>query len=141
MYAFHKCQCPECTKPAITLYDDDGKIMDAPNWCYEHSPDKDFVRENLRKYLQSHDRIIGMNAEGLKIENWNISGKRFYGCNFQHCTFANLHGDNLRLRMCMLDFSVFTDCSFLHGNTQFCSFAGSKFVHVLFTNSDMIHNN
>ena len=141
MYAFHKCQCPECTKPAITLYDDDGKIMDAPNWCYEHSPDKDFVRENLRKYLQSHDRIIGMNAEGLKIENWNISGKRFYGCNFQHCTFANLHGDNIRLRMCMLDFSVFTDCSFLHGNTQFCSFAGSKFVHVLFTNSDMIHNN
>ena len=141
MYAFQKCQCPECTKPAITLYDDDGKIMDAPNWCYEHSPDKDFVRENIRKYLQSHDRIIGMNAEGLKIENWNISGKRFYGCNFQHCTFANLHGDNIRLRMCMLDFSVFTDCSFLHGNTQFCSFAGSKFVHVLFTNSDMIHNN
>jgi uncharacterized protein YjbI with pentapeptide repeats len=141
MYAFQKCQCPECTKPAITLYDDDGKIMDAPNWCYEHSPDKDFVRENIRKYLQSHDRIIGMNAEGLKIENWNISGKRFYGCNFQHCTFANLHGDNIRLRMCMLDFSVFTDCSFLHGNTQFCSFAGSKFVHALFTNSDMIHNN
>ncbi len=141
MYAFQKCQCPECTKPAITLYDDDGKIMDAPNWCYEHSPDKDFVRENIRKYLQSHQRIIGMNAEGLKIENWNISGKRFYGCNFQHCTFANLHGDNLRLRMCMLDFSVFTDCSFLHGNTQFCSFAGSKFVHVLFTNSDLIHNN
>ena len=51
--------------------------MDAPNWCYEHSPDKDFVRENIRKYLQSHDRIIGMNAEGLKIENWNISGKRY----------------------------------------------------------------
>ena len=66
MYAFHKCQCPECTKQAITLYDDDGKIMDAPNWCYEHSPDKDFVRENIRIDALA---ACAVSADGVKLLN------------------------------------------------------------------------
>ena len=119
MYSFEKCQHPNCNKTALTLFDADGKPITGENFCFEHSPDKNFVIENINRYLQSHQRIIGINAEGCKIEDCNLSDKRFYGCNFQHCTFANLHGDGLRLRMCMLDFSVFTDCTFLKGNTQF----------------------
>ncbi|WP_375294134.1 pentapeptide repeat-containing protein, partial [Klebsiella pneumoniae] len=63
----------------------------------------------------------------------DLTDKKFYGCNFQHCFFIGIKAKNLRSRVCSFDFALFTDCNLLNSNIQYASFAGAKFIHVLFT--------
>ncbi len=43
--------------------------------------------------------------------------------------------------MSMFDFATFADCNLTKSNIQFASFGGATFSHVLFTGSDMVHDN
>ena len=140
MFTINKCQCPECKKPALSSFND-NEITDEPGYCFEHTEDKKAYLAHLKKFIESHDKIVGLNAYGITVQGMDLTDKKFYGCNFQHVLFTNVHAENIRRRMCMMDFATFTDCDFVKGNIQFSSFSGAKFVHLVLTGSDLIHNN
>lgn len=140
MFTINKCQCPECKKTALSSFND-NEIIDEPGYCFEHTEDKKAYLAHLKKFIESHDKIVGLNAYGITVQGMDLTDKKFYGCNFQHVLFTNVHAENIRLRMCMMDFATFTDCDFIKSNIQFSSFSGAKFVHLVLTGSDLIHNN
>lgn len=141
MFSQNNCIEPGCTKIALSSINSNGEITEIPGYCLEHSPDKELVKKQIYDYINTHDKIVGLNAPGLVFENIDLTNKRFYGCNFMHCKFINLHSTAFRSRMTMFDFAIFSDCSLLQCNMQFTSFAGSTFSHTLFTGSDMIQDN
>ena len=141
MYSLNPCRHPGCSKAAVSNFDEKGEISEGPGFCYEHTADKIKFFDSVMGYVANHDKVIGLSAGGLEIHDIDLGDKKFYGCNLQGCTFRNVHGNSVRARMCMFDFSTFSDCDFLKSNIQYSSFAGSKFIHVLLTGSDIIHNN
>jgi len=141
MYLFNKCQYPGCKTFAISSVKDDGTLIESDRFCLRHNPNPEELAHNLREYINTHEKIVGLNADSLTLDDMNLSNKKFYGCNFQHAIFNNVHSNLIRARMCMFDFSTFTDCTFIKSNIQFSSFSGSKMVHTIFTGSDLIHNN
>ncbi len=141
MFITSKCQEPGCTKNSLTVFSGNGYITEAPGFCLEHSENKEEAEKSILDYINRNDKIIGLSACGITFDGIELKNKKFYGCNFQHCNFKNVHSDNLRIKMCMFDFSTFTDCDFLESHFQFNSLAGSKLVHVIFTGSDLVHNN
>ena len=109
-----------------------------------HTKSADEITRKMHHYIAHHDKIIGLNASGIVFSNigdFNLTNKRFYGCNFMQCIFRGLQSKGFRSRMSTFDFAVFSDCNLLESNMQFTSFAGAKFIHVLFTGSDMIQDN
>ena len=141
MYSFNKCSCPECSELALSTFDENNELSDGKGWCIKHHPDPEGLLHQIYSYIQSHEKIIGLNAFGMEFKDVSLAGKKFYGCNFQGCNFINVHATEIRCRMCIFDGSTFTDCDFLKSNIQFSSLAGSKIVHVLFTGSDLVHVN
>lgn len=141
MYSFNNCLESGCTNTALSTFSATGEIIDASAFCFEHCQNKEEIKKQIYEYIESHTKIIGLNAEGLIFENIDLTNKRFYGCNFMNCKFINLQSTGFRSRMSMFDFSIFSDCNLLQSNIQFTSFAGSTFSHTLFTGSDMIQDN
>lgn len=141
MFAQNKCLVHYCRNLALSTIDENGQICEAKNYCLDHIPDPGKAKEAIYKYIDEHDKIVGLSACGLIFRNLDFSNKKFYGCNFTHCTFINVHSDKLLLRMCLFDFAIFNDCNFIHSNTLFTSFSGATFTHTLFTSSDIIQNN
>lgn len=141
MYSKNNCIEPGCLSTSLSTFDSDHNITETPGYCLDHIADKEKVKQEIYNYINSHTKIVGLNAAGITFENIDLTDKRFYGCNFMHCKFINLHSTGFRSRMSMFDFSVFSDCNLLQSNMQFTSFAGSTFSHTLFTGSDMIQDN
>ena len=141
MYIQQSCAVPECTRAALSQFDAAGELVEGAGCCLEHSPDPEKVRNDIYTYIQSHEKIIGMNASGITFMDIDLSGKKFYGCNFAFCEFINIHSAGFRSRMNIFDFSTFSDCNLLSSNIQFTSFAGCTFANTLFTGSDMVQDN
>ncbi|MBR7080056.1 MAG: pentapeptide repeat-containing protein [Treponema sp.] len=141
MYLFHKCEYPHCKSYAISRVNQEKDLLEDGTFCLKHCPSPEEESASIISYIMAHDKIINLNADGISLDNLEFGNKKFYGCNFQHSSFNNIHSNQLRARMCMFDFSTFSDCSFTQSNIQFSSFSGSKIVHVTFTGSDLIHNN
>ena len=141
MYSQNNCMEPGCYNTALSSFSVDNEIFEIPGYCHEHIHDKEKIKETIYNYINSHSKIVGLNAAGITFENIDLTDKKFYGCNFMHCKFINLHSTGFRSRMSMFDFSIFSDCNLLQSNIQFTSFAGSTFSHTLFTGSDMIQDN
>lgn len=141
MFVTNKCQCKECQNPALSVIRDNEIIPHEPGFCFEHTEDKIGHLTSLLNYINSHEKIIGLCAYGISVNGVDLSGKKFYGCNFQHSTFSNIHSTGLKFKICTLDFSTFSDCDMLNSDIQFSSFSGSKFIHVVFTGSGLVHNN
>ena len=142
MFSIGLCQYPGCRNLAVSRIDGNGSILNnAEFFCLEHDENAEETRYNVYKYIENHDKIIGLSMSGIHFSNIDLSGKKFYGCDLRNCTFSSIHSEFCRMRMTMLDFSLFSDCNLLNSNMQFTSFSGSTFSHVLFTNSDLVHNN
>ncbi|MBP5402289.1 MAG: pentapeptide repeat-containing protein [Treponema sp.] len=141
MFAQNNCIEPGCPKSALSTFNNDKEITEMPGYCLEHSKNPEKTKQEIFDYINSHEKIVGLNAGGIVFENIDLTNKKFYGCNFMHCHFINIHSTGLRSRMSMFDFAIFSDCNLLQSNMQFTSFAGSTFSHTLFTGSDMIQNN
>lgn len=141
MYLLNSCLTSSCMKAALSTFDENGELTEEQNYCLAHMQDPDQVKKNIYHYIETHDKIVGMNANGITFTDIDLTNKRFYGCSFQHCSFTGLQSRGFRSRMSMFDFAVFSDCNLLESNMQFTSFAGATFSHVLFTGSDMIQDN
>lgn len=141
MYTLNKCQCPECSKPAISVIDDNGNITMKPGWCINHDPEPEKTSAKILKFINEHEKIVGLTACEIEIKNADLKNKKFYGCNMQHCSFSNVHSNGMRIRMSMYDNSSFIDCDLINSDIQFSSFAGAKFVHAILTGSNLIHLN
>ncbi len=141
MYSSNICLHPGCMKTALSNFDENGEILEANSYCYKHHPAPEDIKAKIYKYIQEHDKIVGLNANGLTFKNIDLTNKRFYGCCFHHCIFAGIRSTGFRSRISSFDYAVFTDCNLIKSNMQYTSFAGAKFIHVLFTGSDMILDN
>ncbi len=139
MFELRMCTHKGCFKQAISTVID-GKLEKAA-YCLEHSPNPVEAEALLHDYIDSHERIVGLNASGLTFENVDFTDKKFYGCTFQYCNFLGLHSERFRMRISVLDFSIFSNTNLISSNFQYVSFAGSTFSQVLFTGSDLVHNN
>lgn len=141
MYLQHNCIEEGCKNAALSSFNFYGEITDDNNFCLEHHRNPERAKYEIYNYINHHTKIVGLNAAGITFENIDLTDKRFYGCNFQHCKFINLHSSKFRSRMSMFDFAIFSDCNLLQSNMQFTSFSGAIFSHTLFTGSDLIHDN
>ena len=141
MFTQNTCCVHHCRNIALSTFDDEGNLTEEKNYCLDHIPNPGKAKEDIYRYIRTHDKIVGLNACGLIFSDVNITGKKFFGCNFYHCTFMNLHSENILLRMCIFDFAVFNDCSLIQTNSIFNSFSGCTFTHSLFTSSELIQNN
>lgn len=141
MFLMNKCLVRACHHIAVSTFDEHGEITEEKNYCIDHSPNPGKVHQDVINYINSHEKIVGLCANGLTFANMDFSGKRFYGCNFQRCTFSNVHSKGLRSRMSIFDFAVFTDCNIIESNIHFTSFAGCTFSRTLFTASELLQNN
>jgi len=141
MFTQNKCLVHYCRNLAISTFDEQGNLTDEKNYCLDHLPNPGKAKEDIYKYIDEHEIIVGLNACGLIFSNNDFSNKKFFGCNFTNCTFTNVHSTNLLLRMCMFDFASLNDCTLIQSKTIFTSFSGATFTHTLFTSSDIIQNN
>jgi len=141
MFIQNKCLVGFCTHQALSTFDQNGNLTDEKNYCIDHIPDPGKAREAVYNYIRTHDKIVGINASGMIFSDVDLSNKQFFGCNFSHCTFKNLHSENLYIRLSIFDYAVFNDCNLIKNNSLFTSFSGCTFTHTLFTSSDMIQNN
>ena len=141
MFTQNRCLVHYCRNNALSTFSEDGEITDERSYCLDHIPDPGKAKQDIYKYILSHDKIVGLKACGLVFENVDLTGKRFYGCNFMNCTFINIHSSEIVAKMCVYDFALFNDCSFVNGNCLFNTFSGITLSHTLFTSSDLIQNN
>ncbi len=141
MFSTNKCLVRACHHIAVSTFNEAGEIAEEKNYCIDHSPNPEKVHQDVIKYINTHEKIVGLCANGLTFADMDFSGKRFYGCNFQRCTFTNVHSKGLRSRMSIFDFAVFTDCNIIESNIHFTSFAGCTFSRTLFTASELLQNN
>ena len=141
MFSHEICSKPGCHKLALSRFNEMGELVSSDSFCLEHYPNVEEFKLQLIDYFNKNDKMVGLSCYGLSFNNLDLSGKRFYGCNFQHCSFTNIHSENFRSRISSFDFSIFSDCNLISSNLQFASLAGAKFSHVLFTNSDLVQNN
>jgi uncharacterized protein YjbI with pentapeptide repeats len=137
---FHETTCcyPGCD--ALPLYIE-GETFG--NLCALHLDEGGRKRavEAISAYVSAHDKIVGLTAAGLSFHDWDLTGKRFYGCSFQGCTFVGIQGRESRVRLCSFDFASFVDCTFTQAVVRFTSFAGCRMERTLFTGSELVHNN
>jgi len=141
MFTLNKCLVPYCQNSALSSLNEQCCLTDEKGYCLDHIPNPGKAKEDIYNYIKNNETIVGLNACGLILENIDFTNKKFFGCNFTHCTFINIHSENVVLKMCIFDFALFNDCNFIHSNTLFTSFSGATFSHTLFTSSDMIQNN
>jgi len=141
MFTQNKCLVHYCRNIALSTFNENGEITEDKNYCLDHVPNPGKAKEEIYNYINSHETIVGLNACGLILKDIDFSNKKFFGCNFTHCTFQNIHSQNILLKMCIFDFAVFNDCNFIKSKTMFTSFSGCTFTHTLFTSSDMIQDN
>lgn len=141
MFAKIICLEPDCNKSSLSTFNSNGDILEQPGYCYDHSLDKEKIKQQIYDYIKNHDKIVGLNATGIVFENIDLTNKKFYGCNFMNCKFINLQSTGFRSRMSMFDFAIFSDCNLLQSNMHFTSFAGATFSHTLFTGSNMTQDN
>lgn len=142
MFKLNICSNPTCKHNSLSQIDTvNGLILEENGYCIDHTPNREQVEQEIIEYIKKNEKIVGLNASGLNFHDMDISGKKFYGCNFHNCSFSNIHSENCRFRMSFLDFAVFSDCNLIESNIQFSSFAGATLSIVLFTNSDLVHNN
>ena len=141
VFTQNKCLVHYCKNNALSTFDQDGNLTEEKNYCLDHIPDPGKAKNEIYNYISTHDKIVGLNACGLILKDLDFSNKKFYGCNFHHCTFINIHSDNCLFRMCIFDFAVFNDCNMIKSNILFTSFSGCTFTHTLFTSSDLVQNN
>ena len=141
MFTQNRCLVHYCKNNALSTFSEDGEITDERSYCLDHIPNPGKAKEDIYKYITTHDKIVGLKACGLLFENIDLTNKKFYGCNFTNCTFMNIHSSDMVLRMCILYYAIFNDCSIINSNILFSSFAGSTFSHTLLTKGDLIQNN
>ena len=141
MFTKNTCLVHHCRNIALSTFDEDGNLTEEKSYCLDHIPDPGKAKDDIYKYIATHDKIIGLTACGLIFTDIDLTNKKFFGCNFYHCTFMNIHSENVLLKMCIFDFAVFNDCNFIKNKTTFSSFSGCTFTHTLFTSSDMVQNN
>lgn len=141
MFVQNICKVHYCRNLALSSFDENGNICNSGNYCLDHTPDPGKSKEQIYNFIQSHDEIIGLNCSGMIFKDINMSNKKFIGCNFYKCNFTNFHSENINLKLCIFDYAVFNDCTFIKSETFFTSFSGSHFNHILFTSSDIVQNN
>ena len=144
MYLANICNHPGCRKLAISDIDASGALLENGGYCLEHTSDPAALKDRIMHYINHNDKIVGLTACGIEfdsVRHLDLTNKRFYGCNFMHCIFRGFNSRGFRSRMSTFDFSIFSDSNLLESNSQYTSFAGCKFIHVLFTGSEMIQNN
>ena len=94
MFTQNKCLVPYCHNNAISLFDENGNISDEKGYCIDHIPDPGKAKQDIYEYIKNHEKIIGLNASGLIFQDTDVSNKKFYGCNFSHCTFQSIKSEN-----------------------------------------------
>ena len=141
MFTLNKCLVHSCKNLSISVFDKTSGITEERGYCLNHTPDPGRAKESIYDYIKMHDVVVGLNAAGIMFRDIDLSDKRFYGCNFQHCTFSALRSEGLLGKLCMFDFASFTDCTLAASTMQFTSFACAAFSHTIFTGSDMVQNN
>lgn len=142
MFNLKKCGHAGCANPVICFSEDaQENVWDFNNFCFLHAPDAERARNAAAEYIRSRGKFVGMNLSYMRFDAAALAEKKFYGCMFKNCEFENLTADNFRMRMCVFDFSRFTQCKFTHMNIQFTSFACSTLCGTTFMSSELVHNN
>ena len=109
MFSHEFCSKPGCHNFALSRFLPNGEIVATDSFCLKHHPDIEGFKYDLINYIKNHEKIVGLSAYGLTFENHDFSGKRFYGCNMQHCIFTNIHSENFRSRRWFLQFLRFEE--------------------------------
>jgi uncharacterized protein YjbI with pentapeptide repeats len=142
MFNLKKCGAAGCANPVVCLSEDAHEnVWDFNNFCFLHAPDPERARGIVFDYIRSRDKIVGMNLSYMRFCQKSLSGKKFYGCVFKNCQFEHFKAQDIRMRMCVFDFSQFINCEFSGINAQFSSFACSTLCGTRIVSCELVNNN
>ena len=113
MFTENPCLVRHCRNNALSTFDENGNLTEEKSYCLDHIPDPGKLKQDIYNYIKNNNKIIGLCASGLIFQDIDFSNKEFYGCNFHRCTFTNIHSEKVLTHMCIFDFAVFNDCSFI----------------------------
>ena len=69
MFSLNTCLEPGCCKNSLSSFNSNGEIIEVPGYCLDHTADKESVKQKIYDYINTHDKIIGLDASGLLFEN------------------------------------------------------------------------
>ena len=141
MFLQNKCSVPGCNHISLSSFNENGEIQELRTYCLDHIPNPGKAKDDICRYIQEHDTIVGLNASWLNFSDMDFTGKKFYGCDFSHCTFTNIQGPEFRSRLSIFDYAGFSDCQFLNSHIMFSSFSGCNLYHTILTSSEIIQTN
>jgi uncharacterized protein YjbI with pentapeptide repeats len=141
MFNSNKCLVHYCRNNALSKITKEGQLSEQKGFCLDHTPNPGQAKQDIYNYITNNSVSVGLDCCGLVFKNISFSDKKFFGCNFTHCTFQNINCSNTTFRLCICDFAVFNDCSFNKCNIIFSSFSGSTLLHTLLNTSDIIQSN
>ena len=131
VFTLQPCEFDGCRNPAAlhTAY------------CYQHAPDPENLRMELRTLLQNQDEIGDLCIQHAEFDDLILGGKQFYACSFSHGVFTNVDFSTSSFRLCFFDFCRFDGCAFRNTDMKYSVFAGSQINNCDFSSSDILHCN
>ncbi|MDR1904115.1 MAG: pentapeptide repeat-containing protein [Treponema sp.] len=130
MFTFIPCAAG-CGRSAIT----------GSNICAVHSAEAEAEAKRIALYIAGEETITDLNAEGLRFDEVDFSGRRFDGCTFQNASFYRCNFSSSFMRVCFFDFANLSECNFEKSNLTFLSFAGASISNSTFRYSEICNVN
>lgn len=139
MFLLNKCRVRGCKNMAFSTFDNE-EITNGANYCLEHLSNPGKEQAAVFSYIKNHDKIVDLNVTGMSFLHIDLTGKKFYGCNFSTCSFVGVHAKNMECRISVFDGAVFADSTLLSCFSEFSSFSLCTLSHTLFTGSTMVYS-
>ena len=71
MFSLAMCSKSGCQKTALSSFDENGELIEGNSFCFDHHPNLTGLHSQICHYIETHDKIVGMNASGIHFDNEN----------------------------------------------------------------------
>ena len=75
MFSLNKCLVRACHNLSISTIGEDGNIAEDKSYCLDHSPNPGKIQQDIFKYINTHEKIVGLNASGMTFLNMDLSAR------------------------------------------------------------------
>jgi len=116
MFSLRTCSVAGCRRSAV----------DQSETCFDHLEDPSTWWAQMRGVLVPHKELSALNLSRVRVQNEDLSGRVFEGCNFIGSQWTD---------------AILDGCSFRHCFFDFCSVSGSRMEDCDWTGSDLLHVN
>jgi len=104
-------------------------------------PSRPVTAERLKALLSRFETVMDLNMPGLELDELEIRGNAFYGCNFATVTQTGGEVADCNFELCFFPFSSLSGVTFVNVKMKNCVFGATRFTDTLFRGSNVIQCN